>query len=83
VRKTPFERLLIYFAEDSEAEIARRFGISPQAFNKWKQKGIPDGRALDVERETNGRVRAREVLAYRALRMPAIASSRGAARAHA
>lgn len=58
--QTVFDRLLAHFS--TQSHIARAFGVSPQAVNRWKKRGVPKDRALDAENVTGGIIGAREVL---------------------
>ncbi len=46
----------------SPAAAARAFKTSRQAILHWRKRGVPKKRALEIERETKGRVTALEVL---------------------
>lgn len=42
----------------SQAEAARRLGVSPQTIFEWESVGVPEGRQYQVELATNGALRA-------------------------
>lgn len=57
---TVFEKLhRIYKTHDA---IAAEFRLTRQGVGRWKRKGIPAGRALEVEKKTNGKITAIDVL---------------------
>ncbi len=47
LRTSPLERLTTLWGL-SNAEAARMFGVSRQAFSKWLENGIPSGRSVAV-----------------------------------
>ena len=57
---TVFEKLKEIIGSDEN--IAELFGMKRQAVLYWKQNGIPTDRALEVEKKTNGKITAMEVL---------------------
>jgi len=62
--KTVFDRLLeIYKTHDA---IAAAFKMERQNVTYWKNHGIPSNRAIEVERKTNMRITAMDVLKDRA-----------------
>ena len=57
---TVFEKLhRIYKTHDA---IADAFKLTRQGVGRWKRKGIPAGRALEVEKKTKGKIKAIDVL---------------------
>lgn len=48
----------------SQSAIAAKLSIKPQAVQQWKF--IPESRALEFEKLTAGKIKAREVLEYAA-----------------
>ena len=40
----------------SQAKLARALNIAPMAVSKWKTKGVPPQRALEIERITSGAI---------------------------
>lgn len=42
----------------SQAEAARRLGVSPNTIGEWEHEGVPEGRQYQVELATNGKLRA-------------------------
>jgi len=57
---TVFEKLhRIYKTHDA---IAAAFGLTRQGVGRWKRKGIPTRRALEVEKKTKGKITAIDVL---------------------
>lgn len=61
--KTAFEKLHDYYK--THDAIALTFNVSRQNITSWKKKGIPDCRALEVEKKTKGAVSAIDVLKSR------------------
>lgn len=48
----------------SKSELARKLGVSKPAVSAWvKQKGLPAGRAIDLERLSGGRLKAVDLVA--------------------
>lgn len=41
--------------------LARRIGVSRQAINNWRERGVPAERAVDIERALDGHVSRREL----------------------
>jgi DNA-binding transcriptional regulator YdaS (Cro superfamily) len=58
--KPLYDRLLEYFGGQSAA--ARALRVRPSVVDNWKSRGIPRGRALDIEFATRGVIPARDVL---------------------
>ena len=57
---TAFEKLYaIYKTHDA---IADAFKLTRQGVGFWKKKGIPNDRALEIEKVTKGKVTALDVL---------------------
>lgn len=48
--------------DDRPSKVARAYGVSIQAILNWKKRGVPKGRALDIEYDTKGRITAHDVL---------------------
>ena len=46
----------------SYAHLAAKLGVSDAAISQWKKGGIPPARALEIERLTEGRVKASEII---------------------
>lgn len=55
-----YEKLLSHCGGLTPA--ANALGVSPQVVANWEKRGIPKGRALEVESVTGRRITAREVL---------------------
>lgn len=55
-----FQKLVKHFG--SKAAIADHYKVSGETVRLWKHNGLPAIRALDFERDTNGKVSIREVL---------------------
>jgi DNA-binding transcriptional regulator YdaS (Cro superfamily) len=43
------------------ADLARLFGVTDAAVNQWRTTGLPPGRALEIERKLDGKVRAADI----------------------
>jgi DNA-binding transcriptional regulator YdaS (Cro superfamily) len=46
----------------SGAKLAKAVGLDPMAVTQWKKRGIPPKRAKQIERLTNGDVKASSLL---------------------
>jgi len=45
----------------TQAQLAAMLQISPSAISQWQENGVPEDRAVDIERATEGKVRRQEV----------------------
>lgn len=45
----------------SRADLVQMFGVTEAAISQWRKKGFPAGRAFELERLTEGRVKAADV----------------------
>lgn len=55
-----FDKLVEHFG--STSAIADHYGVSGETVRLWKHNGLPPGRALEIERDTLGKVTIRDVL---------------------
>lgn len=58
MKKNPLQK--VFELIGSQAEVARKFGLSREAIRKWK-KQVPAGRVLRIEKLTNGAVTRHEL----------------------
>lgn len=56
-----YDKLVSHFGGPSAAAEALR--VRPQVVDNWKTRGLPRGRALDIEAATRGVISARDILA--------------------
>ena len=61
--KTSYEKLVEHFKTASA--LASAVGVGRAAISRWKDEGIPPGRALQLERVSGGVVTAQEILEER------------------
>lgn len=54
-----FEKICGYF--DGQRGLAKRLGVTEAAVSIWKRDGIPAGRAIEIERISNGTFKATEI----------------------
>lgn len=45
----------------NQSELAGKMGISKAAISNWKKRGIPLSRALEIEKLTNGQIKASDL----------------------
>jgi len=45
--------------------LAEKLGVSSAAVTKWKREGLPEKRALQIERLSGGELRAAELLGWK------------------
>lgn len=57
---TAFEQLIKHFK--TQAALARALNLQRMTISNWKNRGIPTGRALELEHMTKGRVKAKVIL---------------------
>jgi DNA-binding transcriptional regulator YdaS (Cro superfamily) len=57
---TGFELLLSHFR--TQAAIAKALGLERMTISNWKKRGIPLQRAVDIERVTKGKLKAKKIV---------------------
>lgn len=57
------DELFLYFG--SQSELARRLAISPAAVTQWLVDGVPPGRAIEIEKMTDGKFKAVDLVGAR------------------
>lgn len=57
------DELFLYFG--SQSELARRLNISPAAVTQWLVDGVPPGRAIEIEKMTDGKFKAVDLVGAR------------------
>lgn len=54
------EKIIDFFG--SKSEMAKALGVDPAAVTWWLQNGLPALRAIQIEKLSNGRFRARDIV---------------------
>lgn len=52
----------------SSGKLAELLNVRPQVVSNWRERGIPTDMALDIERVTEGRVTAEQIIAERRMK---------------
>lgn len=66
-----YDKLIGHFG--TLTDTAKALNVTPSVVDNWRVRGIPRGRALDIEEATGGAITARDVLAARAPQQQAAA----------
>jgi len=57
--------LALKWAGGTGKALAEKLEVSPAAVTKWKHEGLPEKRALQIERLSGGELRAADLLGWK------------------